>query len=249
MLLRSSSTPVTGSLLPSFSDSPNRDFDNPIKLSSSSSHSLCQLTTFSCCSSPASEFNQETDKGFRRASSDGNLKGLSYNSCDVIEEFRYLNAQKKSSYLQNEAMLRTAPSFSIYNSADGEEDLPTEETLARTVTIGNCIESGDFSFGGKNIMGLIEEEGEEDQEGLNNGSNNLRIGEEVERPVSPPMYLATGLGIDVSGFDYAGEDIDFTIPNFENSADAEEYYKKMIDEYPCHPLFLRNYAQLLQVRE
>ncbi|KAK3187690.1 hypothetical protein Dsin_027251 [Dipteronia sinensis] len=100
-------------------------------------------------------------------------------------------------------------------------------------------------------MGLIEEEEEDNEAGLNlNGIQSLSIEEEFE-PHSPSMYLATGLGKGIDGFDgfdgfNGGEVVDFTTVNFDESGNVEEYYKRMVDEYPCHPLFLRNYAKLLQ---
>ncbi|KAA8548883.1 hypothetical protein F0562_000567 [Nyssa sinensis] len=119
-------------------------------------------------------------------------------------------------------MLHSAPSFSIYDSKDGfEEDeralesemLESDGCLVRSVTIGDSIEalgSAEFSFG-KKAMGLIEEDGEDEEEEALNGIQNLGI-EESGQPVSSPLYLVTGFGIDD----------------------------------PCNPLFLRNYAQLLQ---
>ncbi|KAL7243433.1 hypothetical protein ACSBR1_015763 [Camellia fascicularis] len=75
-----------------------------------------------------------------------------------------------------------------------------------------------------------ENDGEEKDEEVLNEFQDLGIGEVVE-PVSPPMYLATGLGIGGAG---------------ANAGNAEEYYKRMVGEDPSNPLFLRNYAQLLQ---
>ncbi|CAL5411493.1 unnamed protein product [Camellia sinensis] len=88
------------------------------------------------------------------------------------------------------------------------------------------IPNSEFSFRKKG-MGLIEEN---DGEEVLNEFQDLGIGEVVE-PASPPMYLAIGLGIgraDASG------------------GNVEDYYKRMVDEDPSNPLFLRNYAQLLQ---
>lgn len=150
-------------------------------------------------------------------------------------------------------MLRTEPSLSIYTRTEGaengeiqQENLPTDEALERTITIGDSIAGGDsggFSFG-KMGMGLIEERGERDEEeALTDEIRDLGIGEEIERPASPPMYLAAGLGID--GNDGLGG-VDFNFPEFDESDDIEENYKRLIDQYPCHPLILKNYAQLLQ---
>lgn len=156
-------------------------------------------------------------------------------------------------------MLQTSPSFSIFNSSDEVQDEenrpqdPSEEALERTISIGGSIEtmgSGEFSFSKKN-MSLIEEEEEEGEEGVN-AIQIESVEEEANNPPSPRMYLATGLGIDASGIvtgvgegGIAGADL--SPPDFDGTCNVEEYYKKMVDEYPCHPLFLRSYAQVLQV--
>ncbi|KAI8001620.1 hypothetical protein LOK49_LG09G01003 [Camellia lanceoleosa] len=80
-------------------------------------------------------------------------------------------------------------------------------------------------------MGLIEEnDGEEEGEEVLNEFQDLGIGEVVE-PASPPMYLATSLGIGRAD---------------ASAGNVEEYYKRMVGEDPSNPLFLRNCAQLLQ---
>ncbi|WOH12684.1 hypothetical protein DCAR_0832191 [Daucus carota subsp. sativus] len=153
-------------------------------------------------------------------------------------------------------MLRTEPSFCIYNSEDGIGDDKDGESrvrndgLERCVTIGDKIGSGDFSFG-KNGMGLIEEddddkEQDEENEGLFYGLEKMKI-EEIERPVSPPMYLATGFGMDGNGVGGGGGfGVDFNTSCFDQVEDVEEFYKSLVSEDPSNPLFLRNYAQLLQ---
>ena len=155
-------------------------------------------------------------------------------------------------------MLHTSPSFSIFTSTDEFQDGehnnrlqdPIKEEQERTVTIGDSIEamgSGEFSFGNKKSMGLIEEaEEDEEEEGLK-GIQNLSV-EVGNEPASPRMYLAAGLGIDSFSIGGGELDGDFLSPaNFDDSSDVEEYYRKMVDQYPCHPLFLKNYAQVLQV--
>lgn len=151
-------------------------------------------------------------------------------------------------------MLRTEPSFCIYNSEDGEKDGVKNDGLlpsGRSVTIGDNIGSGDFSFG-KNGMGLIEENGDEkeqddENEGFYYGLEKLKI-EEIERPVSPPMYLATGFGMDGNGVGGGGGfGVDFKTSCFDQLEDVEEFYKRLVCEDPSNALFLRNYAQLLQV--
>ncbi|XP_050218044.1 uncharacterized protein LOC126668873 [Mercurialis annua] len=135
-------------------------------------------------------------------------------------------------------MLQTEPSFSIYNDENEENNGADDEKLMKKITIGEK----EFSFG-KNGMGLIEEE--DYQENMNvekvEGLESLK----VEGPVSPSMYLASGLGID--GVDFGRIGFDFNLPNFDENGD-EEYYKRMVDEFPCHPLVLSNYAHLLQLK-
>ena len=55
------------------------------------------------------------------------------------------------------------------------------------------------------------------------------------------MYLATGLGVDVV------PGADRFPPNFDDKEVDEEYYRKMVKEFPTHPLLLRNYAEFLKV--
>ncbi|MED6200354.1 hypothetical protein PIB30_084228 [Stylosanthes scabra] len=151
--------------------------------------------------------------------------------------------------------LRSAPSFEIYNTSHGEfgedETYPGVVLLKRRESHG----SAEFTFGGgggRKKMELIEEEAE-----------NERVGDKKERekaeddgdvvvdlePPSPPMYLAAGLGVDanaVVGYeDFLTHD-DVFVPNLHDSEDLEGYYKRMIDEYPYHPLILKKHAQILQ---
>ncbi|XP_010105207.2 uncharacterized protein LOC21394528 isoform X1 [Morus notabilis] len=162
-------------------------------------------------------------------------------------------------------MLHKAPSLSVFNNQipDGFEEVKDvnvkkdqissgKEVLERTVTIGEAINEAvncdggdkDFSFGEKG-MGLIEEEeGEEElEEVVNGGIQNLGFGGEVERKIgSPPLCLDSGIGI-------GGVGLDLDLANLNEGRDImemEEYYKRMVERCPFHPLFLRNYAQFLQ---
>ncbi|KAB2625590.1 hypothetical protein D8674_017250 [Pyrus ussuriensis x Pyrus communis] len=221
-------------------------------------------TSFSCNSScPNShsasgfpEFNQESEslslEGIRRVLSDGNLEGrLVYSFCDM-EEFRNSAAPLKSSYTHDHnAMLETAPSLNIFNKASEFRDEmirrqdSKQEPLERSITIGDSIDVtglGGFSF---EKMRLIEEK--EEVEGLK-AIRTLRVDEEVRTPVSPPMYLATGLGVGGAGFGCDAWDNDLSMENVDENGNPEEYYKRMVDEYPCHPLFLRKYGQALEAK-
>ena len=135
MLLRSSSTPVLGSLLSSFSDSPNNSSNNhhhdinttfkhnPIhhqsinKLSYHQTGCFC-LNTISCNSSPISpsisEFSCRSHQGFRRAQSVGNLQGLlDYSSNNNDEQYYNPNQTRKVFGRSKCLMLETIPSFSF----------------------------------------------------------------------------------------------------------------------------------------
>nr|XP_027116681.1 uncharacterized protein LOC113734360 [Coffea arabica] len=68
---------------------------------------------------------------------------------------------------------------------------------------------------------------------------------EDQRPASPPLHLATGLGIDMAGFGGTMGYADCMKVDFSDSINVEEYYRRMIEENPSNPLFLRNYAQYL----
>ncbi|KAK4341638.1 hypothetical protein RND71_040139 [Anisodus tanguticus] len=139
-------------------------------------------------------------------------------------------------------MLPKEPSFCIYNTEDGVEGMKENPDLVKSVTIGDNISdivSCDFSFG-KREMGLIEEneneEGDKDEkERVLDGVNELGIS---------PMYLATEFGVDGNGVNSGG--VEFEPLDFDGNGDVEECYKRVLKEDPSNPLFLRNYAQLLQ---
>ncbi|KAL0414192.1 UNVERIFIED_CONTAM: hypothetical protein Sradi_1620900 [Sesamum radiatum] len=66
---------------------------------------------------------------------------------------------------------------------------------------------------------------------------------EEKRPSSPPLHLAMGLGI--GRMDLVGINQDYIISCPDDRTTLEEYYKRVVDENPCNPLFLRNYAHFL----
>ncbi|KAF6157914.1 hypothetical protein GIB67_015230 [Kingdonia uniflora] len=156
------------------------------------------------------------------------------------------------------SILRTIPSFSMHNSTneyENEEEVEDSKDeidgelgekgglLERSVTIGDNIMalggSGEFSFG-KN-MDLIKEE-----EVCLNEMRNLSV-EDVGEPLGSFLFLTRGLGIDVGfgggGGDFIQKHISAGEP--QDGSNIEEYYKQMVIENPCKPLFLRNYAQFL----
>ncbi|XP_057471607.1 uncharacterized protein LOC130760353 [Actinidia eriantha] len=246
MLLRSSSTPLVE---PHFSPRARHQYTTTLS-AVHGSRSSCSL--YSSPISPSAsgssklcpETNNPTPKSFLRARSEGNLQGLASISLD-LGEFCNPDRLIRSFPKQRKSMLRTEPSFCIYTTGDGfdgenereegeREDLVRSDVGLERIEVG----SGEFSFGKKSI-GLIEEDGEEGDEVLSE-FQDLGI-EEVVEPVSPPMYLATGLGL--GGGSGGGV---FSPACLVEGGDMEEYYKRIVGEDPSNPLFLRNYAQLLQ---
>lgn len=156
-------------------------------------------------------------------------------------------------------MLQTELSFSLPPQAleDGDKNEQDQKDsqkgkIERTVTIGESIEaSGSVDLSIKtSVMRLINEEADEEGEGLTIPNDDV---DHKGEPVSPPMYLAAGFGIDAFDVDgFGGACFDMNSINLDDDGGAgggdsdEERYKRLVDEYPCHPLFLRNYAQLLQ---
>ncbi|KAL2469587.1 Tetratricopeptide repeat (TPR)-like superfamily protein [Abeliophyllum distichum] len=267
MLLRSSSTPVAQAL---FSDSPNRGFDSNINNTTLHTTDLCitkisvlhgvrSLSSFSCHSSPDSlsnswfpDFSPKSNslgrKNFRRALSDSNLEELASTSLDIKEVWSSRTLVSKSLHKHHhKSMLHTQPSFSIYNTddnfeEDGENGDSGEGKLERSATIGESIE-GEFSFR-KSVMCKIEEgdneQDEEERKGNLGRFKDLKIELEGES-MSHVIYHDTGTGIVGNGIDGGIEP-----SNFNDAGDLENYYKRMVREDPSNPLFMRNYAQLLQ---
>ena len=262
MLLRSSSTPVLGSLLPSFSDSPNHNNCNHYETNNiiikhppptipqnhnNNRLSLHQtgplnLSPFSCNSSPISPFIADLDrnKGFRRAQSDGNLEGLAYASCSTNED-QYIetNLPKKFSARPKCTTLQTIQSFSFYNSKGEYEDEEDEEESDR--------EDDDEEEREERVMAMRAQ-----TLSLENKMNSMILTEEVnvKELLGQGMFLARGIGIGGAsggggngGQGHGGGSGDFN--SGEDNQGVEEYYKRMVEENPGNPLFLRNYAQFL----
>lgn len=239
MLLRSSSTPILGSLISSpsalFSENPNNGFQlhhqSLERTTSSILHGItCRYSHFSDSS------ERDPSAGLiRRTRSEGNIKDLLSNCSEDSQS-------QRSSSRRRDAVLETIPSFSMYSYATDAED--EEEKLQ---------EQGDHPIAEK--FSFLEH-GEKN--GVDQSSG------ELSQRAFQPLFLARGLGIDrlASGLmnlgvddgavvigagngdgrdgnysvktDYGGEDYEF-----------ELYYKKVIEEDPGNALILRNYAQFL----
>lgn len=72
--------------------------------------------------------------------------------------------------------------------------------------------------------------------------------EDGNKPVSPFVHPAAVLGTDMADCGRPGS-VNFSSINASEISKVEQHYKKLMEENPCNPLFLRNYAQFLfQVR-
>ncbi|KAL8121967.1 hypothetical protein AgCh_018627 [Apium graveolens] len=252
MLLRSTSTPVAPSF---FSNVRNREVTKTPQ--AHCNHFTNKDSNFNIpfgSSQPVS-YNPKLHclKALKRAHSDSNLEGLAPNFC--LEEFH------QCVDIHTNPMLRSEPSLSLYNSEDGFGEEKEEEKIVENdglltlekcvkVTNGDYIGSGEFSFGKKD-MSLIEEEKDEKEqvdqdEGVFYGIEKLKI-EENDGLLSTPLYLSTGFGMDDNGVGSACcLGVDFKKSCFDQGVDVEDFYKRLVSEDPSNPLFLRNYAQLLQ---
>ncbi|KAM3326901.1 hypothetical protein P3S67_002027 [Capsicum chacoense] len=142
-------------------------------------------------------------------------------------------------------MLPKEPSFCVYNKVDGVDELKENQDLLRSVTIGDLIpdigrsSSSDFSFGKKG-MGLIEED--DDNEEVEKENEKKRVFCDVNELgfEESEVVVISGFGVDGNGVNSV-EALDF-----DGNGDVEEYYKRIVKDDPFNPLFLRNYAQLLQ---
>ncbi|KAI3449823.1 hypothetical protein Pfo_006488 [Paulownia fortunei] len=258
MLLRSSSTPVLGSLLPSFSESPNNNNHHQSELHGStqkhtpnSVHGKLSCTNGGSQSFRKSLFHSpsvaetKSTSGFRRVQSEGNLEELAdapYN----VDEF---SLSKKSARRTGCCTLEAIPSFSLHHLGTPFEvdDSDDEEEIEEEEENGEELELEDIS-NSLRVENLVLEQV---RTNVNDYGSLIFEGE-------GKMYLATGLGVscinfvDVGGnggggggggsyrpvaFDRDGGD--------SRRVSMEEHYKIMLEGNPGNPLFLRNYAQFL----
>ncbi|KAL8055279.1 hypothetical protein ABFX02_04G046400 [Erythranthe guttata] len=264
MMLRSSSTPVLGSLLPSFSDSPNNNQHHSEYLHGST-HKHTPNGKISCNNNGGSQNVRKSSlfrshsvaeikkcasgNGFRRVLSEGNLEELGDDSSPYSVDG--LSLAKKSSRRNSFCALEAIPSFSFSHSRtpyleeeedDSDDDVFVEEEELESESVSNALSADKDS-----VFGPVGND-------VSNDYGNLRFeGGEGK------MYLATGLGI--SGIDfvdgcgsdsggggrgsYRPVDLGKDGGGENDSLGMEEYYKKMVEENPGNPLFLRNYAQFL----
>ncbi|KAK9282125.1 hypothetical protein L1049_005037 [Liquidambar formosana] len=227
MLLRSSSTPVLGSLLTSFSDSPNNNHhrhlsesNTTIKHPPTTIHHIhnkpplhqtvpLNLTSVSCNSSP--QFSEHSYKGFRRAQSEGNLEGLAYASCNSNDKVHNSIQPQKFSGRPKCSMLQPIPSFSLHSSIGEceDEEAETDQEELNTEKLEENDEFFERSVDGEDKFMAMEGSefnwdrkmnmGLVEEKGFKVEFGNM--GYEKERElVSSGMYLARGLGVSGGGF-------------------------------------------------
>lgn len=280
MLLRSSSTPVLGSLLPSFGESPSNNnhhrhqTDVPSRGSPYFHHnynyskisylkhaagspnlmSASSASLYNSSSPSVVDLSSGSSSSFRRAQSEGNLESLVNSgdaSYDDVDEF--ISSKKIAPrYNSHSSNLEPILSFSYRNSngrrredEDSEEEYDDEE---------EDIEDQTFITESTNLSG----------DSVCSSLGNVDFKTEYRRYINvgfeEEMYLAKGLGIaDMSflcngshggGGSGGGEGCkpvayDGDGGDNNNSLRIEEHYKRLLEENPSNPLYLRNYAQFL----
>ncbi|WCJ38218.1 hypothetical protein M5689_019291 [Euphorbia peplus] len=235
MLLRSSSTPLLGSLISSLSESPNNFHRSPSPYHHHQTGSF-NFATISCNSSPISP------SGLRRAQSDSNLEGLAlgYDDCQNLTQPKKILGREKWFTLE------TIPSFSIGNSGarfeeeddDDCSEIPDEEEERFEA------EANASSVSIRAQVGLL--------------SRSWNAGIEGERGfIAEEIYIGRGLEIDNNGDGSGGGGIRgggggggfyWTGGGGDGGGErrgTEEYFKMMVHQNPGNPLVLRNYAQFL----
>ncbi|XP_019178497.1 PREDICTED: uncharacterized protein LOC109173676 [Ipomoea nil] len=239
MLLRSSSTPILGSLL---ADScgealtPNHHFKKVLYPPHVGS---LNFNKFSCSSSSpsspsVSEFSsgkQLSRNGFRKVMSEGNLEGLAvHGPGNGEDEFSLAIPLKKFPRVNG---LETIPSFSLHGSGSCEDEESEEDEELEAVMddgVNQCL---------KAEMSL----------------NSMKVAEGREMCLIREAMVVNGGGDDPTGgcgatggggggcrpvaFGRGGGGGD------NHGLSMEEYFKKMVAENPSNPLFLRNYAHFL----
>ncbi|KAK2455663.1 Tetratricopeptide repeat (TPR) superfamily protein [Trifolium repens] len=154
---------------------------------------------------------------------------------------------------ENQSTLRSSPSFEIYNkSHHGDDDYNDPEQVLKRASLSlESIASSDFTFE-RSKMDLIQEDENEIENDWSTGIQNLSLDDDddddAQQPSTPPMYLATGLGVDSGEIVSSdnSDDIDMFVPSLQESEDLDEYYKRKIHEFPSHPSILKKYANFLQ---
>ncbi|KAF0927914.1 hypothetical protein E2562_036891 [Oryza meyeriana var. granulata] len=228
MLVRSASTPVLGTLLPSGSHSPAVSSPAVHFFADSSPTVSYHPPAISCRLTPGGyDVHDRALGGLRRACSDGNLAALGASGDDHHQQ---LPPSGKCAPRSKPTALETIQSFTQRGGAstdDEEDDEDDEENAEQELSFGKFRFSSSSTFAQEHPLFLAR--------GL--GIDRLGSG----------LLSANGGGIDGcdDGGGGAGGSYLVTSDNGGNRSDIEMHYKKMIEEDPCNGLFLTNYAQFL----
>ncbi|XP_075508267.1 uncharacterized protein LOC142545154 [Primulina tabacum] len=261
MMLRSSSTPILGSLLSSFSESPNNYHHQSEYHGATVKHSTLQLggsqkfSKFSLHSPSVGEIKATPDlsskKGFRRVQSEGNLEDQLVDASYNVDEFGFSNQSfKKVGRKHGRSNLEAIPSILYRKMRTFDEcDDNDEEYAEEEDDDFEAEESGNLF----KVENLVLKEKRTDMIGYGGLKTEGDKGN---------MYLTAGLGVsDTTSLDGGGyvpgggsggsyKPVAFDRDGGDNQGvSMEEHYKRVLQENPGNPLFLRNYAQFLYQRK
>ncbi|KAL0459356.1 UNVERIFIED_CONTAM: hypothetical protein Slati_0562800 [Sesamum latifolium] len=260
-MLRSSSTPVLGSLLPSFADSPNSSSHHQCELhGSTQKHTPNTIHGKLSCTNGGSQnlskslfhspsvaeikgMSRSSGNEFRRAQSEGNLQEL----VDALHSVDEFSLSKKSARKSNCCTLEAIPSFSYHHlgvrSEEGDSDYEEDEEIEEVNEEELEMEDSVSLFRMENL--LFEQM----------GTNVNGYGSSLRSEGEGKMYLAAGLGISgisfIDGGGSHGGGGSYRPVAFDRDGgdshglSMEEHYKNMLEGDPGNPLVLRNYAQFL----
>ncbi|XP_059073614.1 uncharacterized protein LOC131030636 [Cryptomeria japonica] len=266
MLLRSSSTPILGSLT-LHSDNNRENVGKANSLTENANRfgfrGTNSHTHYETCSvDEEKEVNSMSN--FRRVHSDGSLENLIGNGCpvqeklaadtflqcDSFDDFNLISSNKpwprRLSAHKRLPSLKSIASLSWY--CKEEDEFNQDESLEISADASESSMQ-EFSFGNErmresNLKGLAISENEQDMVS------------------AKPMFMARGLGIDIiePSTDVGGGHGNSTPKETSlggsgggggedgyggGSENIEEYYQKMLEGNPANSLILRNYAQFL----
>ncbi|KAK4418439.1 hypothetical protein Salat_2256700 [Sesamum alatum] len=255
MMLRSSSTPVLGSLLPTFSDSPNGSSHHQSELhGSTQKHTPNTIHGKLSCSNGGSQnlskslfhspsvaeikgISRSSGNEFRRAQSEGNLQEL----VDVSYSVDEFSLSKKSARKSNCCTLEAIPSLSVRHLGARFEDWDSdEEEEEEEIEEEGEVHDEEFQVE-DSVSGFTVENFVFEQVGTNvNGYGSLGLEGEGK------MYLAAGLGITGISFidgggSHGGGGSYRPVAYDRDGGDShglsmEEYYKNMLEGDPGNPL-------------
>uniref|UniRef100_A0A0A8Y756 Uncharacterized protein n=1 Tax=Arundo donax TaxID=35708 RepID=A0A0A8Y756_ARUDO len=223
MLVRSSSTPVLGALLPSCCHSPAASSpavhfaESPV----AAYHPPAISRHLTGGGSDHERLRGNGTGGMRRTSSEGNLASVAGRA----DDHHLLPPSGKCASRARPAALETIQSFTARNaSMDEDEEEDDDFEVERELSVGQFGFVGSSTYSQEHPLFLAR--------GL--GIDRLGSG----------LLSADGGADGIGGGDGGGSYL-VTSGNGGDRSGIEMHYKKMIEEDPCNGLFLRNYAQFL----